>query len=291
MKGGEIKFADVGGVRTRYWEAGAGEPMVLVHGGQFGELCSLDSWDLNFDELSQDYHLVALDRLGQGFTDNPSDSAGYTSEAVNAHAIAFLHTLGLGPSHLVGHSRGGFVVTRVAIERPDLARTVTIVDSGTTAPEDPDYPSATFYDELERQLAGEPPSPDNARVEVELQSLSHDHITDDFIARLSEISLLPKIREAHDTLQEVRWSVWEPSIESKRQETLDVIGREGIPVPTLIVWGRNDPSALLPWGVKLYEHICTHTDRAELHVFNRAGHYCFREQPRAFAAVLRSFCA
>jgi pimeloyl-ACP methyl ester carboxylesterase len=41
--------------------------------------------------------------------------------------------------------------------------------------------------------------------------------------------------------------------------------------------------------VRLFEHICIHTERAELHVLNRAGHYSFREQPRAFNAVLRAF--
>ena len=34
-------------MRTRYYEDGQGEPLVLFHGGEFGSLYTLDSWSLN----------------------------------------------------------------------------------------------------------------------------------------------------------------------------------------------------------------------------------------------------
>ncbi len=65
------KFRNVDGIRTRYYEAGIGEPLVLIHGGSFGSYYSADHWSLNFDGLSKHFHVYAFDKLGQGYTDNP----------------------------------------------------------------------------------------------------------------------------------------------------------------------------------------------------------------------------
>ena len=40
----KIRWADVNGVRTRYYEAGQGEPLVLIHGGDIAFVDALDTW-------------------------------------------------------------------------------------------------------------------------------------------------------------------------------------------------------------------------------------------------------
>ena len=65
------KFVDVEGIKTRYFEAGSGEALVLIHGGHFGSYSSADYWKLNFTPLSRHFHVFALDKMGQGFSDNP----------------------------------------------------------------------------------------------------------------------------------------------------------------------------------------------------------------------------
>jgi len=71
-------YAEVGGIRTRYFDMGSGEPIVLWHGDEFGGLASASTWNRNFTGLSQSFRVVAADRLGQGFTDNPRQEADYT---------------------------------------------------------------------------------------------------------------------------------------------------------------------------------------------------------------------
>ena len=61
------KFVDVDGVRTRYYERGAGPVVVLFHGGHFGShdaADSADDWSLNFDGLAHWFHVYAIDKIG-----------------------------------------------------------------------------------------------------------------------------------------------------------------------------------------------------------------------------------
>ncbi|HVG50100.1 MAG TPA: hypothetical protein VM867_00545, partial [Xanthobacteraceae bacterium] len=52
----------VGGINTRYYEAGEGEPIVFIYGGNFGSSDSASSapvWSLNFLPLSEGFKVVA----------------------------------------------------------------------------------------------------------------------------------------------------------------------------------------------------------------------------------------
>ena len=79
------QWVDVAGVRTCYHEAGEGEPVLFIYGGNFGGRDSASSaavWNQNFAPLSRDFHVIAFDKLGQGYTDNPLNDEDYTMSAV-----------------------------------------------------------------------------------------------------------------------------------------------------------------------------------------------------------------
>jgi pimeloyl-ACP methyl ester carboxylesterase len=131
------KYVDVDGIKTRYFEKGSGPLVVLFHGGHFGSHdaadCSED-WSLNFDGLAERFHAFAVDKIGQGFTDNPKRDEDYTMAAVVQHAYGFLKTLGLRNVHPVGHSRGAYLVARLTLEHPELFKTCILIDTNTLAP-------------------------------------------------------------------------------------------------------------------------------------------------------------
>ena len=153
-----LRFTDVAGVRTRYYEGGSGEPLALFHGGQYGHLYSLDSWSLNLPGLERDFRVFAPDKLGQGYTEPPARAEDYTYEALYDHAAAFLEAMGAAPYHLVGHSRGGLLVADLALRAPHLVRKVVLVDSNTLAPTSPYAPPGVFYQSLPSHAAFHPPS-------------------------------------------------------------------------------------------------------------------------------------
>ncbi|MGH7004799.1 MAG: alpha/beta fold hydrolase, partial [Alphaproteobacteria bacterium] len=132
----EGRWIDAGGVRTRYYEAGSGDPIVLIYGGNFGTADSASSaytWSENIAALAKRFRVIAFDKVGQGHTGNPPND-DYTMAAVVRHAGAFVEAMKLAPVHLVGHSRGGFAAMRLTLEKQHLVRSLTVVNSGTLSP-------------------------------------------------------------------------------------------------------------------------------------------------------------
>ena len=145
----DAKFIDVLGVRTRYFEAGDGEPMLLLHGGDYSSTSNATVWGPAYDSLARKFHVYALDRLGQGFTDLPKRDSDYVIGTTVQHSYEFLKRLGIDQTHVVGHSRGGYAACRLTLEYPDVIKTLTIVDSGTlmTVQETPN----DWYDKVEEE--------------------------------------------------------------------------------------------------------------------------------------------
>lgn len=290
----KIRYLDVDGVRTRFYEDGAGEALVLVHGGDIGSIDALDTWSLNLKGLAKHCHVYALDKLGAGFTGNPRSDKEYTFEATVRHTEQWLKAIGVSSAHLVGHSRGGLLVASLALSVPNLAKTTVIVNSATLAPDhpDPQLRSGVFYAEIDRRTAAGPPTRESLRLLPVASSYSAEHITDGYISRYLEIALLPSQLEASARMRAgLNDALFRPGIQKARAETLRLIDERGLPSRTLVIWSRNDPTAPLgEVGLRLFERICAKTPQTEMHVFNRAGHHTYREHPRDFNRVVQNFC-
>jgi hypothetical protein len=72
------KFVDVNGVQARYYEAGTGEPMVMIHGGFTAGSSTANVFSRNLPELSKHFHVFAVDRLASGMSGNPLKDDDYT---------------------------------------------------------------------------------------------------------------------------------------------------------------------------------------------------------------------
>ena len=105
------------------------------------------------------------------------------------HAAGLLQALGLKNVHVIGHSRGGYVVARMTLDHPELVRSCTIIDSGTLAP----GPSKTEY------IMANAPKPrlsrESQRWCIEHYSHRPDHITKAWMDAAEDIGKSAKYQE------------------------------------------------------------------------------------------------
>lgn len=282
----EPKTVRVDGIETSYYEAGKGRPMVLVHGGQIGSTYNAFHWSLNFDELAKQFHVYALDKLGQGHTGNPVRDEDYTMAATIAHVHAFLKEMEIEDGVLVGHSRGALPIARIAMEDPGRVSALIIFDTNTLAPEDPSTPT-NFYELLEV----EPPISEEeyVRREPEANSYSPEHVSAEFVQAMVEIVRLEKTKTARTKMRNLGPSQFLPDVKKQRADTLAMIGQNKLMAPTLIIWGFNDPSAPVKLGMDLLNLLAPTLERTQFHIFNCAGHYAFREHADEINRLITSF--
>jgi pimeloyl-ACP methyl ester carboxylesterase len=117
-------YVQLGEVRTWYDEHGAGEALVLMHGG----LVDSRFMEPNLAPLAERFHVYTPDRRGHGRT--PDVDGPITYQLMADDTVAFLEQVVGGPAHLVGHSDGAIVAMLVAMQRPELVQRLVMISGG-----------------------------------------------------------------------------------------------------------------------------------------------------------------
>jgi pimeloyl-ACP methyl ester carboxylesterase len=114
---------DAGGISLKYFAAGVGEPIVLLHctGG------SGRQWAGMAEALRSDFRVIAPDLCGYGGTAHWPGN-GTFNLAVEADLIAALLDMLGNPAHIVGHSYGGAVALQLALRHPRYLKTLTLIE-------------------------------------------------------------------------------------------------------------------------------------------------------------------
>lgn len=110
---GEVDAAShtsiISGTTLHYIEAGAGDPLIMIHGAGGGAA----NWYRLMAPLAQKYRVIAVDLPGFGLSDS-IDPAPPLGRQVAGLLSGWLESLGVRPAHLVGTSFGGLVAFRLA---------------------------------------------------------------------------------------------------------------------------------------------------------------------------------
>ena len=290
----KAKFVNVNGIRTRYYEAGSGEPMILIHAeeGSIGH-ASANYFVKNIPGLAKHFHVFALDRLGSGMTDNPKTDADYNIHAEMDHIVQFIQTLKLGKVNLVGHSHGAGIAMFIAVEHPDIVRTLTIMDSVTAAPLGPGLPPN------ENPVSKCPKGDEFVFWKCRLRALSYNpdaNWDDEFWASAEYMTSLPKSKEAEE---KVKAGVGERSGTTPANSPFNdykrgILARiqndsNAITAPVLIIWGHDDHSVPVARGYALYDVMAAQNPKVRMVVVNKADHFDFRLYPDEYNYYITNF--
>jgi pimeloyl-ACP methyl ester carboxylesterase len=113
-------------IELYYETAGSGQPFVCLHG--LGMSSAL--WLHQHPALSSRYRLVLPDLRGFGRSPRPRETGAYAMRVHAADVIRLIRTLGDVPVHLLGTSMGGFIAQEVALEAPELCRSLILCHTG-----------------------------------------------------------------------------------------------------------------------------------------------------------------
>jgi len=120
LPGFEERFAEVRSVRLRYFVAGEGAPLVLVHG--LGGAAS--NWTELAPLLAARHRVLVPDLPGHGGSTALPGVSGLEPFADRVAAVA--EREGMLPAPVVGHSLGGMVVLRLALRRPEAVQALVL---------------------------------------------------------------------------------------------------------------------------------------------------------------------
>ena len=258
-----MQSVECNGLEVAYERAGAGPPLVFVHGAT----ADSRSWRAQLDALADEFTVVAWDEPGAGrSSDVPRD---FTLEDYASCLASVIEELDLGAVHLAGLSWGGTITLALYRDRPELVASLILADTyagwkGSLPPEEVEgrvaglqhllsVPAEEFNPMLPGLFAGDPP----ADAVPLLEAMGRD------VRRESMRTSLMVMAEA---------------------DLSDLLPQ--IDVPTLLIWGELDARSPLFVAEQFQRAI----PNAELTVLPGAGHVSNLERPDEFNEAVRAFC-
>ena len=260
-------YLDVGGVRTRYWQAGDRDKpaLVLLHGSGG----HVEAYSRNLQAHAEHFSTWVIDMLGHGYTAGP----GHPLEVKHyvAHLIAFLDAVGVERASISGESLGGWVATRTAIDHPDRVERLVLNTAGGSQA-DPEVMKRIIT--LSMAAVTEPTwETVQARIRWLMADKTKDY--DDVVASRQRIYRQPGFVEAMKDIMALQ----DPEIRQRNLVSPQDYGR--ITAPTLVLWTSDDPTADVTEGRRIASMI----PGARFEVLPDCGHWPQYEDPKSFNAL------
>src|SRR5438093_2712643 len=244
--GHQARFVDVNGARTRYYDVGSGEPILLIHGARPSGTSSANTWVPILTGLSKRFRVLAPDRLGHGMTENPKGDYSVTAEM--EHLYGFLKVIGLNSFHAIGQSTGAYHAARMTLEHPEMVKTLVLCDSATLSPPIGNVEERRAAIGLGTGAGGQRGISDDPKEQFRFahQQLSknREHITDEFVLAAGYMASLPGGQKTDTVMRGEAAKRYEAIIATGAAEMREWIKQGKLQTPTLLYWGKNDPSAI-----------------------------------------------
>ena len=252
------KTAVVYGQNIRYYEAGQGPAVILLHGlGAVKEV-----WLGNLAALAGKYHVYAIDQLGFGHSDKPL--LDYRIGTWVDSLQEFMRSQNIAKATLAGNSLGGWIALDFTVQNPDMVDKLVLVDAagltwgGGSVPAVELNPSSV------------------AETRTLLEGIFYDKkiVTDQFVENVFENHM--RNNDGY-TIQRTLAGFVHPQFEDDNLKSVHA--------PTLIVWGRQDQLI----GVERAERFHTGIPGSKLVIFDQCGHVPQIEKSAEFNQALLEF--
>lgn len=272
----ERRTTTVDGLVTAYLEAGAGDPVVLLHGGEFGASAEI-AWEHTIDALAQHYRVLAPDMLGFGGSAKVVDFTDGRGMRIR-HLARFCESVGItrggGGAHFVGNSMGAVnLYADTTSEAPLLPvrSMVTLCGGGEIQRNEH---SAALYD-YDATL------PAMRRIVAALFADPSYPADEAYVQRRYDASIAPGAWESLAAARFRRPGLQPPPLPSSSR------AYDRITFPTLVVEGGRDKLLPSGWAADIAGQIAG----ARSAVIDDAGHCPQIEQPAAVNTLLSDFLA
>jgi pimeloyl-ACP methyl ester carboxylesterase len=214
--------------------------------------------------LPESLHAYAISQRGHGNSDRPK--GGYTPHDLASDIADFMRSLKISSAIIVGHSMGGTIAQRFALDYPEMTKAVVLVGS-----------FASFQNKASiTELRG-------------IVSMLQDPIDSGFVAEFQKSTIFQSVDDNSfknyvTESMKVPADVWKAI--ATELLTVDLsIHLPGIQIPTLIIWGDKD--LLAPRSDQQLMNKSINSSR--LLVYDGIGHAVHWEDPRRFTNDLLDF--
>ena len=259
---------DANGVKTNYLEAGAGPPVVLVHGSGPG-VTAYANWRLVIPALSDRFRVIAPDMVGFGFSERP-DGADYSVQTWADQVVGLLDALGLDKASIVGNSFGGAIALRVATQHPERVDKLVLMGSMGV-----DFPITEGLD----RVWGYTPSFENMRAVLDVFAYDRGLVPDELAEVRYRASTQPGFQESYGAMFPEPRQRWVDAMRTPDDEIRKITHE------TLIVAGREDKVIPVETSLALMRLV----DNAQLHVYPHCGHWTQIERSADFNRLVSDF--
>ena len=262
-----------------------GPVIVFIHGG----LDSLHTWEPWVQNLKQDYRIIRMDLPAHGLTGLVPDH-DYSRGSFVRFINEVLSRLDVERFTIVGHSMGGGVVTRYALDYPEqLEALINVAGGGIEGYRDAEFlfaahnvpllsryvfrwmgPSLDEMEEIMQQITG----PDAGAV-----------ISEEHLGALAEATRYKGNRYAQYLMySKGPWGDYGQYYKEAGPKDLEPRLGE-IKVPTLLLWGEKDPLVPVLAGERFNQGIAG----SRLIIYKGVGHMIAEEKPEQGAADIVAF--
>ena len=268
----------IDGVNWRYWFAGSGPPLLLIHGFMGFSF----SWRFNMQELGKHFSVYAMDLPGCGFSDRTEASACTLTDDAEL-TLKFMERLGIENADIVGSSRGGgltVILAALAARTDQLHRIRRLVLVS------PINPWSSHGKVLTRLLATTLGGLYVVHVQPRMKIIAKRY----FKALYGDTTkIAPGTFEGYTAGVEPSGSFehllrilrsWHEDLIAIHQSLMEMTG-----IPTLLLWGSRD-RAVYPSSIHQLQR---QLKNSALVMFPGAGHMPYEEVPEEFNRVLCDF--